>query len=217
MKLKLYNFFRNSAGHRVRIALALKGLEYEYVSVNIGPALEQKSESYLQINPQGLVPTLEHDGARITQSLAIVEYLEEQFPEPAILPKDSLTRARARAFAGAIASEMHALNNSGVHRFLEQDMQADAERRLKWYFHWARLGFSALENMLANEKEMPFCFGGEPGIADIFLVPQHVNYRRFGVPLDDYPRLNRIVERCENLPAFQAAAPEAQPDYIEGF
>ena len=217
MSLKLHNFFRSSAAHRVRIALALKGLEYEYVSVNIGPALEQKSDSYLQINPQGLVPTLEHDGECITQSLAIIEYLEERFPEPEILPKDSLTRARARAFAGAIASEMHALNNSGLHRFLEQEMQVDGERRQKWYLHWAKLGFTALEAVLANGKEMPFCFGDKPSLADIFLVPQHLNCRRFGMPLAEYPRLNRIAERCENMPAFQAAAPEAQPDYIEGF
>jgi maleylacetoacetate isomerase len=217
MTLKLYNFFRTSAGHRVRIALALKGLDYEYVSVNIGPALEQRSDSYLKVNPQGLVPTLEHDGERISQSLAIIEYLEERFPEPAVLPENPITRARARAFACAIASEMHALNNSGLHRFLERDMNVDASLRQKWYFHWAKQGFDALEKLLSEVEEMPFCFGTAPSVADIFLVPQHLNYRRLGVPLDSYLRINRIVERCESLSAFQEAAPEAQPDYIDGF
>ena len=143
--LRLHNFFRNSAGHRVRIALALKGLDYDYVSVNIGAASEQKSESYLRLNPQGLVPALEHKGAVITQSSAIIEYLEEVFPDPSLLPADPLTRARARAFASAIAAEMHALNNSGVHRYLASEMGLDEEKRQSWYAHWAQKGFSALE------------------------------------------------------------------------
>ena len=217
MTLRLHNFFRNSAGHRVRIALALKGLDYEYVSVNIGPASEQKSDAYLKLNPQGLVPALEHDGAVITQSTAIIEYLEEMFPEPPLLPADPVTRAHARAFASAIAAEMHALNNSGVHRYLGSEMGLDEEKRSRWYAHWAAKGFGALEHLLAARAETPFCFGDAPGVADIFLVPQHLNYRRFNIGLSDFPRINRIVERCEALPSFQAAAPEAQPDYVEGF
>lgn len=216
-ELRLHNFFRNSAGHRVRIALALKGLDYDYVSVNIGPASEQKSESYLKLNPQGLVPALEHKGTVITQSSAIIEYLEEVFPDPALLPADPPTRARARAFASAIAAEMHALNNSGVHRYLASEMGLDDDKRQSWYAHWAQRGFSALEALLAAGPDRPFCFGDRPTIADIFLVPQHVNYRRFKIDLAPYPRINRIVARCEALPPFQAAAPEAQPDYADGF
>lgn len=149
MTLRLHNFFRNSAGHRVRIALALKGLDYEYVSVNIGPAGEQNSEAYLQLNPQGLVPTLVHDGRTITQSSAIIEYLDECFPEPPLLPADPLMRARVRAFASAIAAEMHALNNSGVHRFLAGAMALDEKKRGQWYAHWAKRGLTALEQTLA--------------------------------------------------------------------
>ncbi|MEX2249796.1 MAG: maleylacetoacetate isomerase [Parvibaculum sp.] len=217
MTLRLHNFFRNSAGHRVRIALALKGLDYEYVSVNIGPAGEQNSEAYLKLNPQGLVPTLVHDGQIITQSSAIIEYLDECFPSPPLLPADPLTRARARAFAGAIAAEMHALNNSGVHRYLAGAMALDEKKRGQWYAHWAKRGLMALEQTLAAQPATSFCFGETPGIADIFLVPQHLNYRRFGLPLDDYPRINAVVAHCETLDAFKAAAPEAQPDYVEGF
>ncbi|MDZ4380843.1 MAG: maleylacetoacetate isomerase [Parvibaculum sp.] len=216
-ELRLHNFFRNSAGHRVRIALALKGLDYDYVSVNIGPPGEQKSENYLRLNPQGLVPALEHNGAVITQSSAIIEYLEEVFPEPPLLPADPLIRARARAFAAAIAAEMHALNNSGVHRYLASEMGLDEAQRQSWYAHWAGKGFSALETLLAAGPDRPFCAGDAPTIADIFLVPQHLNYRRFNIDLSPYPRINRIVARCEALPPFQAAAPEAQPDYVEGF
>ena len=215
-ELRLHNFFRNSAGHRVRIALALKGLDYDYVSVNIGPASEQKSESYLKLNPQGLVPALEHKGAIITQSLAIIEYLEEIFPEPPLLPADPVTRAQARAFASAIAAEMHALNNSGVHRYLATEMALDEEKRQRWYAHWAHKGFSALETLLSARPKTSFCFGDAPTIADIFLVPQHLNYKRFNIDLSPYPRINSIVARCEALPPFQAAAPEAQPDYVEG-
>ncbi|MEQ8266205.1 MAG: maleylacetoacetate isomerase [Parvibaculum sp.] len=216
MTLRLHNFFRNSAGHRVRIALALKGLDYEYVSVNIGPASEQKSDAYLKLNPQGLVPTLEHDGRILTQSLAIIEYLEEVFPEPPILPTDMVTRAQARAFAAAIAAEMHALNNSGVHRYLGGEMGLDDAKRQQWYAHWAKVGFTALEQNLSARPETPFCFGDKPTIADIFLVPQHLNYVRFKIDLEPYPRINRIVAHCGSLPAFKAAAPDAQPDYVEG-
>jgi maleylacetoacetate isomerase len=217
MTLRLHNFFRNSAGHRVRIALALKELDYDYVSVNIGPSSEQKSDAYLKLNPQGLVPALEHDGAVITQSTAIIEYLEEVFPDPPLLPADPVTRAQARAFAAAIASEMHALNNSGVHRYLAGEMGLDEAKRSQWYAHWAAKGFGALETLLAARPETPFCFGDRPTVADIFLVPQHLNYRRFNIGLEDFPRINRIVAHCETLPPFKAAAPEAQPDYVEGF
>jgi maleylpyruvate isomerase len=217
MTLRLHNFFRNSAGHRVRIALALKGLDYDYVSVNIGPAGEQQSATYLKLNPQGLIPALEHDGAVITQSSAIIEYLEDVFPEPRLLPADPLTRARARAFASAIAAEMHALNNSGVHRYLASEMGLNEEKRQRWYAHWAQRGLAALEALLAAGPDQFFCFGDTPTIADIFLVPQHLNYRRLNIDLAPYARLNRIVARCEALPPFQAAAPEAQPDYVEDF
>lgn len=218
MTLRLHNFFRNSAGHRVRIALALKGLDYDYISVDIGPqGGAQKSQAYLKLNPQGLIPTLEHDGRIITQSLAIIEYLEEIFPAPPLMPDDPVTRAQVRAFATAIAAEMHALNNSGVHRYLASEMKLDETKRQQWYGHWAVKGFTALEELLAANPQTSFCFGDRPTIADIFLVPQHLNYRRFNIDLAAFPRINRIVTHCESLPAFKAAAPEAQPDYVEGF
>jgi maleylacetoacetate isomerase len=213
--LKLYNFFRNSAGHRVRIALHLKGLDFEYVSIDIR-AGRQHDESYRALNPLGLIPALEHDGHVVTQSPAIVEYLEELHPAPSLLPKDRLARAQSRAFAAAIASEVHAMNNLRVHKFLEGELALAAQARNAWFQHWNKVGLAALEAQLAAAPKNKFAFADYPTVADIFLVPQIYNLRRVKFDLAPYPRLTEIATACEALPAFQKAAPEAQPDYVEG-
>jgi maleylacetoacetate isomerase len=215
MALKLYTFFRNSAGYRVRIALHLKGLAFDYVSVNIRDG-QQHDPAFRAVNPLGLIPALEHDGQVITQSLAIIEYLEELAPSPALLPADPVARARSRAFAAAIAAESHALNNMRVHKFLEDGFALTPAQRNTWYRHWAHEGLKALEAELARDAPHAFAYADHPTLADIFLVPQIYNYRNVKLEMDAYPRINRIVAACEALEAFRKAAPEAQPDYIEG-
>lgn len=215
MGLKLYNFFRNSAGHRVRIALHLKGLDFEYMSVDLR-AGRQRDESYRKLNPLGLVPALEHDGRVITQSAAIIEYLNELRPEPLLLPKDPIARARSRAFAYTIAGEIHPLNNIRIHKFMSEGLELTQAQRDRWFFQWNKRGFEALEATLAAVPRTDFAFANHPTIADIFLFPQYYNLRRAKFDLAPYPRLGEVVARCEALPAFQKAAPEAQPDYVEG-
>jgi maleylacetoacetate isomerase len=215
MGLKLYNFFRNSAGHRVRIALHLKGLEFDYVSIDIR-AGRQHDENYRALNPLGLIPALEHDGHVVTQSLAIIEYLEELSPAPSLLPKDPLARAQSRAFAASMAGEVHAMNNLRVHKFLEGELALDGAARNKWFQHWNKVGLAALEAQLAVAPRTRFAFADYPTVADIFLTPQVYNLRRSKFDLAPYPRIMEIVAACEALPAFQKAAPGAQPDYVEG-
>ncbi len=212
--MKLYHYFRNSAGFRVRIALNLKGLSYESHSVNIMPGTDaQNDPEYRRINPQGLIPTLVDGDAVIAQSGAIIEYLDEKYPASPVLPKDLALRAQVRAFAQAIACDIHPLNNTRVHVFLERDLEMPGEKRLKWYRHWVAEGFSGLEQIVAK-RSTPFAFGDAPTMADIFLVPQWDNARRFKCRLEAYPRLAAIVANCEKLEAFAAASPERQPDYV---
>ena len=213
MSLKLYTFFRNSAGYRVRIALHLKQLAFDYVSINIRKN-EQHAPAFRAVNPLGLIPALDHDGAIITQSTAIIEYLEDIHPTPSLMPADPIARARSRAFAAAIAAESHALNNMRVHAFLEKDMRLATAERNTWYQHWAHEGLKALEAELTREGEHEFTYADHPTIADIFLVPQVFNYDSMKLDMSAYPRINRTVAACKALPAFQKAAPEAQPDYI---
>ncbi|MGB3811313.1 MAG: maleylacetoacetate isomerase [Parvibaculum sp.] len=215
MTLKLYNFFRNSAGHRVRIALHLKGLDFEYVSIDIR-AGRQQDASYKAVNPLSLIPALDHDGRIVTQSTAIIEYLEELYPAPSLLPVDPFLRAKSRAVAASIAAEMHAMNNMRVHKFLGEELKLDGAARNTWFQHWNRIGFGAIEADLAASSNTDFAFADYPTIADIFLAPQYYNLRRVKFDLAPYPRIGEIVARCEAHPAFQKAAPEAQPDYVEG-
>jgi maleylpyruvate isomerase len=212
--LKLYHFFRNSAGFRVRIALNLKGLAYESVPVNIMPGRDaQNDPAYRKINPQGLIPALVDGDAVITQSGAIIEYLEETWPSPSLLPKDLIKRAQVRAFAQAIACDIHPLNNTRVHVFFERDLELPGEKRLRWYRHWVARGFESLEQV-AGGNSGRFSFGDAPTMADIFLVPQWDNARRSKCDLAPYPRLAAIVAACEQLEAFAAASPERQRDYV---
>ncbi len=207
----LYTYHRNSAGERVRIALNLKRVAYDYVSaVALG-------ERYGEVNPQGLMPALEIDGRVIAQSGAILEWMEETWPAPPLLPADPVTRAQARAFAQHIAAEMHALTIIRVRRYLAETMGADAAAVEAWHGHWMRLGLTALEATLASRSEpWPFAFGETPGWAELHLIPQLRNARRFGCDLSPYTRLLAVEARCIDLPAFRDARPENQPDYPGG-
>jgi maleylpyruvate isomerase len=212
--MKLYTFFRSSASYRVRIALNLKGLAYEQVPIHLRRGGgEQLSASYRSINPQALVPALEHDGRILTQSLAIIEYLNERYPNPPLLPDDSAERALVRAMALVIACEVHPIQNLRVLNYLkESHRQADDDVN-RWARHWIDLGFSALSEMIeSGPKPGKFCFGDSPTVADICLVPQLANARRFGCDLSRLKKLTDIEAQCNSLPAFSNAAPEKQPD-----
>ncbi len=212
--MKLYTYFRSSAAYRVRIALALKGLTPQSVPVHLLRAGgEQKLPGFLALNPQGLVPALENGGDLMTQSLAICEYLEETHPSPSLLPVDSVARARVRALVLSIACEIHPLNNLRVLNYLTGTLLITEEQKASWYRHWIEIGFAALEIQLARDSATGiFCHGGSPGLADVFLIPQMTNARRYDVDLTRYPTLLRIDTLCRTLPAFIAAAPENQPD-----
>ncbi|GEK74640.1 MULTISPECIES: maleylacetoacetate isomerase [Halomonas] len=209
----LYGYFRSSAAYRVRIALNLKGLAYDQAPIDL-VAGEQRGEAYLADNPQGLVPTLvTDDGLRLTQSLAICEYLEEVHPEPALLPEAPAERARVRALAQLVACEMHPPNNLRVLRYLTGELGVDEAARLGWYRHWVHEGFTALEAMLSREAGSgDFCHGDAPTLADACLVPQVFNAERFECDLSAYPRIRRIADNARALDAFRRAAPGEQPD-----
>lgn len=207
--MKLYTYWRSTTAYRVRIALNLKGLEYEPVPVNL-VAGEQNAAGYAALNPSEGVPTLVlDDGSALTQSMAILEWLEESVPMPALLPSDPLARARVRAASLAIATDIHPLNNLRVVGRLKA-MGHSADEATEWMKHWMAKGFAALRAMIAPDT--PFCFGDTPGLADLCLVPQLYNAHRWGLDLADLPRLTEIERRCLDLPAFDAARPENQPD-----
>ncbi|NIO10624.1 MAG: maleylacetoacetate isomerase [Deltaproteobacteria bacterium] len=212
--MKLYTFFRSSASYRVRIALNLKGLEYEQIPIHLRRGGgEQLSAEYKAINPHGLVPTLEDEGNRLTQSLAIIEYLEERYPNPPLLPSDPADRATVRALALAIACEIHPIQNLRVLRHLRSEYQLGEEEVNRWARYWIELGFSALEQQIQSlPRRGQFCFGDTVSLADVCLIPQLANAKRFGCDLSAYPTLTGIEVRCAALPAFAKAAPEAQPD-----
>ena len=206
--MRLYTQSRNSAGERVRIALHLKGIPYEYVAV---PSLPRGE--YRRRNPQGLMPALEVEGRMIAQSTAILEFLEETHPAPPLLPADPIARAETRAFAQLIASDLHPLNNYRVRKYLGARLGAEERQILAWYEHWVRIALTALEEMLAQRPPSPFCFGEVPGWADLHLVPQLATARRFGCDLAAYPRLLAVEARCVEIEAFHLARPESQPDF----
>ena len=212
--MKLYGFFRSSAAYRVRIALNLKGLDYETVPVHLTRGGgEQFAPAYRRMNPQSLVPVLEDSGLALTQSLAIIEYLEETRPQPALLPATPAARARVRSLALAVACEIHPLNNTRVLTYLTGPLGLSSETRNTWYHHWIALGLQALEARLAGERETgKFCHGDAPGLADCCLVPQLANARRFKCDIAPYPTLLRIEANCQALEVFQRAAPDRQPD-----
>lgn len=212
--MKLYTYFRSSAAYRVRIALNLKGLGYESIPVHlVRGGGEQKLPDYKARNPLGLVPTLEHDSTVLTQSLAIMEWLEETHPSPALLPATADARAQVRAIAQTIACDIHPLNNLRVLSYLTHDLGLSEEQKTQWYRHWVQEGLQAVERLLEQGGSTgSFCYGDTPTLADCCLVPQVFNALRFNCPLDSMPTIQRIVSACEALEAFQKAAPSQQAD-----
>ena len=211
---KLYGYFRSSAAYRARIALNLKGLDYERMIVHLTKGGgEQFAPEYRALNPQALVPVLQDDALTLTQSIAMVEYLEEVYPNPPLLPKSPAERARVRSLALMVACEIHPLNNLRVLRYLIHDLKVTEAQKDEWYRHWVTNGLAPLETRLVNDTATGhFCHGDTPGLADICLVPQLANARRFNIALGDFPTLVRIEQNCMALKAFQDAAPAVQPD-----
>jgi len=210
----LYSYWRSSASYRVRAALNLKQIEYRIEPVHlVRDGGEQRRPEYLSLNPQGLVPLLLDGPRRISQSLAIIEYLDETRPEPALLPADPAGRARVRSLAQVIACEVSPLQNLRVLNYLSEDLGVSDEQRQAWIQRWIRLGFETLETRLATDHETgEFCHRDHPGMADVVLIPQIFNGLRFGCDLTPYPTLQRINAACLDMDAFKRAAPEAQPD-----
>lgn len=212
--MKLYGYFRSSASYRLRIALALKGIAYEQASIHLTRGGgEQFAPAFRKLNPQELVPVVEDNGHVLIQSLAIMEYLEETHPTPAILPRLPADRARVRALSQIVACEMHPLNNLRVLTYLTKQLEVTEDAKLAWYRHWVALGFTALEGLLAGHPQTGrFCHGDSPTMADICLVPQVFNAKRFDCPLSAFPTVTRIHDACQALPAFADAVPSKQPD-----
>ncbi|MDX1556048.1 MAG: maleylacetoacetate isomerase [Xanthomonadales bacterium] len=216
-ELVLYGYWRSSSAYRVRIALNLKGIEYRHEAVHlVRGGGEQHSEAYRRLNPMGLVPALVQGDRVIVESLAICEFLEEQFPHPPLLPAAPAARARVRSLALSIACGIQPLANLGILNYLKSRLGVDEAGVGHWYGHWVERGFSAFETWIGEGGESgAFCHGDEPGLADCFLVPQVYNAERFGCDLGPYPRIREITARCRRLDAFDAAAPENQPDAPE--
>ena len=208
--IRLYDYWRSSAAYRVRIGLNLKGISFESVPVNIAPgADEQRASAYRDVNAQMRVPSLEVDGRRAGQSMAILEWLEETYPEPSFLPETPWQRLQARSFADTIACDIHPLNNLSVLAVLREDFSADEAAITRWYHDWIRRGFEALEYFAASQQSGAFLFGDRPGIAEIALVPQVSNARRFKMDLSAFPKLVALDAACLELDAFRRASPEA--------
>lgn len=211
----LYSYWRSSAAYRVRIAMNLMGLDYVIAPVHlVRDGGEQHHAEFRELNPQQTVPVLVDDGKVIHESLAIIEYLEEAYPDrPRVLPRGALACARVRALAQMVACDIHPIGNLRVLQYLQRELGAGDEQKLAWSQHWIRIGFEAIEAVLAaRERPGVFCEGNQPTLADCCLVPQVYNARRFGVPLEPYPTIVRIDEVCRGMEAFQRAAPEAQAD-----
>lgn len=212
--MQLYSYFRSSAAFRVRIALELKGLSFDIVPVHLlKDGGQQRTPEYLARNPDGLVPLLVDGDHVLNQSLAIIEYLDETYPQPSLLPGDAAQRAHIRALALAIACEIHPLNNLRVLKYLKRTLEVSEDEKDAWYRHWITLGFSALEQRLASDARTGrYCVGDTPTLADACLVPQVFNAQRFAVDLTPYPAISRVFAECMQLEAVQRAVPAAQPD-----
>ena len=210
--MKLHSFFRSGTSHRTRIALNLKRLTYDAVYVSLAKN-EHHQASFKTLNPQGFVPVLEIGSDTLLQSPAIIEWLEEQYPEPALLPADAIGREKVRAIAAMVGCDIHPLNNKRVLEYLRQNLQLDDAQINAWCSKWIQDGFSALEQILVADKQRDkFCYGNQPTIADAYLIPQVVSAQRFNVDLSAYPQINEIYQHCMTLSAFQKAAPEQQAD-----
>ena len=215
--MKLYSYFRSSASFRVRIALNLKGIDFEYIPVHLAKGA-QKQPDYAAVSADGLVPLLEHNGLRFAQSLSIMEYLDDIAPTPALLPADALGKARVRALSQSIACEIHPLNNLRVLKYLTHTLKVEEQQKNAWYVHWCRTGLEAFERQLGQLEQLEqlpsttYCFGATPTMADCCLVPQIFNARRFDTPLDGLPRTMAAFDACMKLDAFARAQPSACPD-----
>ena len=209
--MKLYDYYRSSSCYRVRIALNIKKMSYTTVPVHLlDNGGQQHQASYTEINPQALVPTLNENGHIITQSLAIIDYLDEISPHPPLLPQNPLDRSHVRSLALTIACDIHPLNNLRVLQTLKEQFQATEEQVQGWYHHWLQTGFDAIETHLKHlRRKKPVCFGKEPTLADICLIPQVYNAKRFNFSMKDYPQISEINDYCLTLPAFNLAAPES--------
>jgi maleylacetoacetate isomerase len=212
--MKLYNYFRSSASFRVRIALNLKGLAYEYAAVHLTrDGGQQFAPAFRAINPDALIPVLDDGGHALTQSLAIIEYLEETHPEPPLLPRGALDRAYVRSIALGIACEIHPLNNLRVLRYLVRDLKVGEEQKNAWYRHWVEQGLAAIEaRLIAEQKSGRYALGDSVTLADVVIVPQIFNAKRFDCRLDHVPTVMGVFDRCMELPAFIEAQPARQPD-----
>ncbi|MFF7859778.1 maleylacetoacetate isomerase [Pseudomonas monteilii] len=213
--MQLYSFFNSSTSYRVRIALALKGLEVDYHGVNLR-AGEQRQAQHRELSPIGGVPVLvRDDGTGLTQSLAIIDYLDALYPQAPLLPGEPLLRARVLEVAQLIACDIHPLNNVRVLGYLQRVLEVGPEEKDRWYAHWVAEGLAALEALLQRHGDGPYCFGEHSTLADCCLVPQVANAERMGCDLHAYPRVMAVYEHCQAQPAFQRAAPGRQPDFIQ--
>ena len=211
--LQLYSYYRSSAAYRVRIALEIKQLSYQQLPVNLLSG-EHRQLEYLQTNPGGLIPALTTAEGTLTQSLAIIEYLEERYPKPSLLPQSAMDRAQVRSIAYQVAMDIHPLNNPRVTQFLGATIGLDKTQKLDWYHHWIAQGFGPLETHLkALNSNGRYCFGDTLTMADICLIPQVYNALRFDCPMQSYPLINAIYNHCTGLAEFIAASPESQPDH----
>lgn len=212
--MKLHSYFRSSASYRVRIALNLKGLSYDLIPVHLlKNGGEQFSENFRALNPDALVPVLEHEGVALTQSLAIIEYLEETYPTPALLAKSALDRAWQRSLALMIACDIHPINNLRILQYLTNVLHVSEEEKNTWYRHWCEQGLAAVEDMLVNDARLGrYCYGDSPSLADCFLIPQIANAKRLQCNLTNMPTLLRINDACLELDSFIHASPAQQPD-----
>ncbi len=212
MNVKLHGFFRSGSSHRLRIALNLKGLTYEYIAVNLRSE-EHLSARYKALNPQGFVPTLETDGQVLIQSPAIIEWLEERYPTPSLLPADSLDRARVRALAAIVGCDIHPVNNRRIVEYLRGPLRCGQGTINAWCATWITAGFDAIEALLAADRDRgDYCFGRAPTLADVYLVPQVESARRFKVDVSRWPGISAVDAACSQLDAFRIAAPALQPD-----
>jgi maleylacetoacetate isomerase len=212
--MKLYSFFNSSTSFRVRIALALKGLHYDYAGVNLRGG-EQGKEAYRELSPAGIVPVLVDGDVTLTQSLAIIDYLDQRHPEPRLIPVDPVLRARVLEMAQTIACEIHPINNIRVLKYLTGKLGVNEEDKSAWYKHWVDEGLGAVERLLEKLPAADFCVGDSPTLADCCLVPQVANAMRMGCDLSRFPRVLAIHEHCMKQPAFVQAAPQNQPDYVD--
>lgn len=210
--MKLYGYFRSGTSHRTRIAMNLKQLDYESISINLAQD-EQLQSTFKAINPQGLVPVLETKDLVMFQSPAILEWLEEAYPQPPLLPNDRAGRVRVRTLSAMIGCDIHPINNRRILQYLRNELNVDESQVMTWYQRWISDGFAALESLLAEDKHRgDFCYGNQPTLADCYLIPQVYSARRFKVDLSPYPNIVAIDKHCHTLQAFIEAAPENQPD-----